>query len=237
MKWTLVTGAAVGLGAEICRYLAQSGHAVVIHYNTSEKEAQQLAADCQFLGAVTEIIQGDFSTLSFIQDFIKRYQARFVETRFLVNNVGNYIIKKALETDITHSYDLFQTNVEAPLFLIQALADSMKKEKGAVVNIGTSGINSQRADSRSPIYGATKAALWSLTRSLARELAPSHVRVNMVSPGQLERSIGLPEDNSHFPMGRPGTAREVARVVNFLLEDGSESITGQNIEVAGGFGL
>jgi len=237
MKWTLVTGGAKGLGAEICKTLARNGHSLVVHYNTSEKEAQQLASECQFLGAVTETIQGDFATPQSTLEFIQRYTSRFLDTRFLVNNVGTYVMKKALETESQDSYDLFQTNVQAPFILIQGLIDSIRQERGAIINIGTSGLHSMRADARSPVYGAAKVALWSLTKSLARELAPFGVRVNMVSPGQLERSIGLPPDSSHFPMGRPGKAQEVARVVAFLLEDGSEYITGQNIEVAGGLGL
>ena len=84
---------------------------------------------------------------------------------------------------------------------------------------------------------ATKAALWSLTRSLAKECAPHGVAVNMVSPGQLDISLSLPKDTSVLPMKRAGTCLEVARVVGFLLQPENHYITAQNIEIAGALGL
>jgi NAD(P)-dependent dehydrogenase (short-subunit alcohol dehydrogenase family) len=83
----------------------------------------------------------------------------------------------------------------------------------------------------------TKSNLWMFTRSLAKELAKDFVRVNMVSPGLLDISIDLKEYAATLPMKRPGSCKEVARVIAFLLEEESRYITGQNIEVSGGFGL
>ena len=90
-----------------------------------------------------------------------------------------------------------------------------------------------RADVNATAYTITKLGLWMLTRSLAKELAPSQVRVNMVSPGYLDISVDLPEDVSKLPMGRSGTTKEVANIIALLLDKQSSYITGQNIEVAG----
>ncbi|MDB6082028.1 MAG: putative 3-ketoacyl-acyl carrier protein reductase, fabG, partial [Chlamydiia bacterium] len=223
MKWTLVTGGAKRLGAEICRTLARSGHSLAIHYNSSETEAKAVAEECRKYDVSAEVIQGDFSTFESTKDFIIRYQKRFVETENLINNVGNYLVRKAKESEMADSYALFQTNVHAPHFLSLNLI----QEGGAIINMGVCGLHSSRADVRAPLYTASKMALWSLTKSLARELAPQGISVNMVSPGQLENSIDLPADCSTLPMKRPGKLSEVTRVVAFLLDKENRYITGQ----------
>ena len=91
-----------------------------------------------------------------------------------------------------------------------------------------------RADVYSTAYTMTKASLLLLTKSLALELAPDQVRVNMISPGYLEDSVDLPMDLSKIPMQRPAKSEEVADVIAFLLSDKAYYLTGQNIEVAGG---
>jgi NAD(P)-dependent dehydrogenase (short-subunit alcohol dehydrogenase family) len=237
MKWTLVTGAAKHLGRQIALLLAQKGHPVVIQYHYSEKEALDTCEEIRLLGGEASTIQGDFTTLDSTKAFIEAYKTKFPDTKNLINNVGNYIVKKALSTDMPTAYELFQTNVHVPFCLASELANPIKVAKGSIINIGTSGLHSFRADDRAPLYTATKMALFSLTKSLAKELAPFAVRVNMVSPGQLEESVDLRDDVSLFPMGRAGKGSEVARMVAFLLEEESCYITGQNIEVAGGLGL
>lgn len=224
MGWTLVTGGAKGLGAEISRKLVQEGHKVVVHYRTSRKDAEELAASCG-----CELIQGDFSTADGVAQFIQDYCRRFADTHYLVNNVGNYLIKPSLATSVDDLSMLYQTNLFAPFALTQALLPGLK----SVVNIGAAGLNS-RADAYSTAYTMTKSGLLQWTRSLAKELAPSLTSVNMVSPGYIEDSIDLPE---HFPMSRPATRIEVAGLVAFLLDEPNRYITGQNIEVAGGVRL
>ncbi len=233
MPWTLVTGAAKRLGAEICGQIAAQGYPVVIHYNTSQVEAEAAVTGLRRLGAKAECIQGDFSTPQSVQEFIERYTQRFPDTQNLINNVGNYLIKSALQTDQGEWLDLFQTNLNAPAALINALIPSIAKHKGNIINIGVTGIETPYADTYSPAYTITKFGLWLLTKSLAKELAAKQVRVNMVSPGLLENAVDLQQNLSKIPMQRPGKLEEVARVVLFLLDPASGYITGQNIEVAG----
>ena len=232
-SWVLVTGGAKGLGAEICRTLARQGHSIVCHYNTSKAEAEAVAAECRALGVQASTIQGDFSTKESALDFLMRYQAQFPHTDVLVNNVGNYLLKKGSGTHTDEGNALFWTNVQTPLLLLQGLLHTLT----TVVNIGTAGLEGNRADTRSPLYRSTKMALLSLTKSFARELAPRGIRINMVSPGHLSYSVDLPHDISHIPMQRAATVQEVARCVAFLIDKESSYITGQNIEVAGGIGL
>ncbi len=237
MNWTLVTGGAKNLGAEICRTLAAQGHSIVVQYRYSESEAQAVAQSCRDLGVEAEIIQGDFSSIETTVLFIVNYLARFRETKYLVNNVGNYFIGTALQTPLLKWGELFQNNVHVPFALIQALAPSIKKNQGSIVNIGVAGLAHGRADIYTTGYSCAKEALCLLTKSLAKELAPAHVTVNMVSPGYLESSVDLPKDVSALPMQRPGSLTETAQLVAYLLSPAASYITGQNIETAGGLRL
>lgn len=237
MEWTLVTGGAKRLGAEISRTLASKGHNIVVHYSQSEKEATKIVQECLSYGVKAQTIQGDFSTSEGTAEFAQRYLAQFPDTANLVNNVGNYLVKSALNATVEEYGSLFQTNLFAPIILIQVLVTALKQHKGCIVNLGVAGLNSDRADVYSAPYTMTKKCLLQLTQSLALELAADGVRVNMVSPGYIDNAVDLPKDPSKLPMKRAATEHEVARVVAFLLEKESEYITGQNIEVAGGVRL
>lgn len=231
--WTLVTGGAKRLGAALCLALAEKGHAIVVHYHQSQKEALQVVAACQALGVKACAIQGDFSSTASVQDFVQRYLQQFPDTKNLINNVGNYLIRSALQTSFEEWMLLFQVNLHTPFMLTQALAPSLIQQQGNIIHIGVSGLKPHAAHIYSTAYTLTKEGLWGLTLATARELAPQKVRVNMVSPGQLDISV----DCHPIPMQRPGSCWEVCRVVSFLLDSESQYITGQNIEVAGGLGL
>ena len=220
MGRTLITGAACGLGREIAIHLSKKGYSVVAHYHSSEKEALSLQQEYG-----VEIIQGD---LRDVHSFVKKLN----DIENVIHNVGNFIPKKSIDTSEDEWRELFETNVHAPFIINQALFPLKR-----IVTIGVAGIHRVRTVSYASAYTTTKAALLSYTRSLSRELAEAGTTVNMVSPGVLENSVDLEESENRLPMGRPGELSEVARVVSFLLEDGSGYITGQNIEVAGGLSL
>ncbi len=235
--WTLITGGAKRLGAILCTTLAKQGHSIVVHYNNSREEALQVVGKCRALGVAAECIQGDLSSTEATANFIKRYLKKFPKTTTLINNVGNYLIKPASTTTSEEWLSLFQTNLHAPTSIIQALLPSLKKHQGRIVNIGTAGVQWLSARTYTPAYYITKTSLWMLTKSLATELGPFGVTINMVSPGILNNTVDPPKDMTLIPMRRMGTPEEVARVVAFLLEEGSGYITGQNIDVAGGIRL
>ncbi|MCE2983419.1 MAG: SDR family oxidoreductase [Parachlamydia sp.] len=228
--WTLVTGGAKRLGAHLCETLISMQQPVVIHYNTSQKEAFDLSEKLKGEGGVVATIQGDFSSVESTLEFAARYNAEFGRTKALINNVGNFIIKGALATEVEEWVSLFQTNLHAPFILIKALTPSLIAEKGVIVNIGVSGLE-RGPHTFSAAYTLTKEALLGLTRSFSKELAPKGVRVNMISPGYLDFSVYLPKE---LPMGRPAYGHEVGHALGFLLDPQSSYITGQNIEIAGG---
>ncbi len=236
MAWTLVTGGARRLGAELCLALAAEGKPVLIHYCASLSEAQQVAAACRRYGVAAELIQGDFSTPASTAEFIERCLKQFPGIKHLINNVGSYLIKPVLETSMEEWLALFQTNLHAPFALSRAFMPALRSLKGNIINIGVAGVGSMHVDNIHPAYRMAKMALWMLTKTLARELAKDQVRVNMVSPGYIDNSV-MADDIEKIPMQRAARVSEVARVVSFLLQDDSEYLTGQNIEVGGGVGL
>jgi NAD(P)-dependent dehydrogenase (short-subunit alcohol dehydrogenase family) len=231
--WTLVTGGAKHLGAEICRTLSSQGHSLVIHFNNSQKEAEELAAACRAKGGLAETLQGDFTDLKSTQDFIGRYLSLFDNTAYLINNMGNYLVKSALQTAPDEWIAIFQNNLHAPFLLAKGLCASLKRHRGAIVNLGVAGLQALRADIYSTGYTSAKLSLLMLTKALARELAPDQVSVNMVSPGYLDSSADLPKDPAQLPMGRLGLSSEVTRLIAYLIHPDNRYITGQNIEVAG----
>jgi len=236
MGWTLVTGGAHRLGARICLDLAERKHSVLVHYHTSHQEAESVVKACRSLGAVAEMIQGDFTTIATTEAFIKKSQGHF-PIKALINNVGNYLVKSASNTTVEEWSALFQSNLFVPFALSRAYLPTLCQYEGSIINIGIAGIDRVQANTYSTAYMSAKMALLMLTKSLAKEMVSKRVRVNMVSPGYLENAIDLPEAVGHLPMGRPGTLEEVSRVVMFLLEETNSYITGQNIEVAGGVRL
>jgi len=237
MAWTLVTGGAKRLGANICVALAREGYDLAVHYNTSKLEAVEVARQCKLEGVQAEIIQGDFSTSALTLEFIQRYRERFPETENIVHNVGNYLIKSLLKTSLDEWQSLLQTNLTTPFLLNKELMESLVRYRGSIIHLGVVGVQSLRASVDSGAYKLTKGALLMLTRSLAKELASQGVRVNMVSPGYLDIAVDSPEDPSVLPMHRPASCDEVSSAVAFLLNRHNSYITGQNIEVAGAVGL
>lgn len=237
MAWTLVTGAAKGLGAEISRQLARRKHNVILHYNKSRKEVELVAQSCRQNGVDVALMQGDFATEESTLHFCDELLDQFETTQFLVNNVGNFLVKPAPETTLSDWHALFQNNLYAPIALINALTPSLIRHKGAIVNIGVAGLNNQWSDVYSTAYHAAKTALWTATRAYAKDFLSKGVRVNMISPGYLENAVDLPHDPSALPLGRPAKLAEAAHWVVELLGPDGAYITGQNIEVAGGVRL
>lgn len=234
MNCTLITGGAKGLGAAICQSLAKQGHSLIIHYNESHEDAKKLKSICEGYGVAVYLVQGAFSSKESVSHILSQVDKLNVPVKFLINNVGQYLIKSLLETSEDNWYDLFQVNVHAPFLLTKQLSDSIIRQQGSILNIGVAGLETRQADTYSSAYTITKQALLGVTKSLAKELAPQHVTVNMISPGYLENSVDLPKELASLPMRRPVGLEEVTSMVNYLLSDAAKNITGQNIEIAGG---
>ena len=121
-------------------------------------------------------------------------------------------------------------------YMIQELHPLFNQEGGSIINIGYTGINSLAASKEATAYSISKTGLYILNRSYAVALAEKNIRVNMISPGHLQNSIDLPKDiKTSIPLGRPGKPKDILNLVDFIISSNATYITGQNIEVAGGY--
>lgn len=235
MQWTLVTGAAHGLGAAICEVLAKKKHHLLIHYRNSEQQANTLVETYLKEGIRCKAIQGDFSSTAGVEKFIQDCSS--FPIKYLINNVGEYLKGNPLETPVEEWAKLFQTNLNTPIALCQAFSSEIVKWKGSILNIGVAGLDHIPSDTYTTAYSASKLSLLMFTKALAKQLASSGVNVNMLSLGYLEISVDLPKNSELLPMKRLGKLSEAAEVAAFLLDENNRYITGQNLEIAGGVRL
>jgi len=220
-KTALITGGARGIGVAICRALAEDGWDLKIHYNHSQTEAKVLAAE---LGGMA--FQADVRD----EQAVKAMFEAAGPIDLLVNNAGIAAYGLFTETSPALWRELFAVNVDGVFHCTQhALPHMLQEKQGGIVNIssvwGVSGASCEAA------YAATKAAVIGLTKSLAKELGPSGIRVNCVAPGAIATEMLTDMDLTDIPVGAP---EDVAHLVVFLASERARFITGQVLSPNGG---
>ena len=238
-KVILVTGGARRVGVAICRRLHSQGASLVVHYRASESEARALEAELEQVrpGSVA-LVQADLLETANLPHLLDETVSHFGRLDALVNNASSFFPTPLGEVTEDGWEDLIGSNLKAPLFLSQAAAPQLKRQRGCIVNIVD--IHSEWPLKRYVVYNAAKGGLASLTRSLAVELAPE-VRVNGISPGPIlwpEAGEWMDEASRQHIIGRTllkrtGEPDDIARTVSFLIAD-APYITGQIIAVDGG---
>ena len=237
----LVTGASRGIGRAIAAELAEEGYAVCINYLEHQKEAEALAEDIRSRGSQAIAVQADVSDRAAVEAMARAAEEALGPVNLLVNNAG--IAGQIQFQDITDEQwnRYLGVNLGGARNTIQAVLPHMLHEKaGCIVNI--SSIWGLRGASCEVAYACTKAAIVGLTRSLALELAPSHIRVNCVAPGVINTDMvqvlgqeTLRELAQETPLGRLGTPEDIAHAVAFLASDKASFLTGQILAADGGF--
>jgi 3-oxoacyl-[acyl-carrier protein] reductase len=231
----LVTGAARRLGRHLALTLARAGADVVVHYNASRAEADAVCAEIARIGKKSWAIAADFLDESSVEAMMNEVARGPGRLSIVVNNVGNYLVKDVEETTTDEWRRLMEANLLAPITIIRRAIGLFPPAGGSIVNLGYAGVEHITVASRAAAYQASKTALYLATKAFAQSLAPKRIRVNMISPGQLENSVDLPPDlEKVIPLGRAGTLDDIAKTVLFLL-DPSSYLTGINIDVAGGY--
>ena len=238
-RWALVTGAAKRIGAVIARTLHEAGANVAIHYNRSADEAAELAAELNGRRPKSAFtVNADMLDVDAVEGMAQEVLDRIGSDKLdvLVNNASNFYPTPIGTITREQWQDLMGSNLKAPLFLSQALLPALRAARGVIINIVD--VHSQRPLRDHPVYGAAKAGLAMLTRSLAKDLGP-HVRVNGVSPG----AILWPDEGmsdalragiiKQTALKRSGEPEDIANTVLFLVRD-APYITGQIIAVDGG---
>lgn len=239
MKVALVTGGGKGIGAAICRRLSED-YAVIINYNKSEKQAKALEKELREKGKTAEAVFADITDLKDIKKMIDYIISRYHKIDALVNNSG--VSSYSLVQFVTEKeYDyVMDCNLKGAFFTTKEAVEHMiNRKSGSVVFI--SSMWGECGASMESVYSASKGGLIALTKSLAKELAPSGIRVNCVTPGVIDTDMFDFDSEirrkliEETPLERIGKDTDVANAVGFLLSDKASFITGQIIGVNGGY--
>ena len=241
MKTALVTGASRGIGTACAIALAKMGYNIIVNYNKSEQKAQSLAKIItDNYGVDVLAVKADVSDKTQVDTMTKTALEKFGSIDVLVNNAG--VSQQKLFTDTTKDdWNMIISNNLTSVYNVShaVLSNMIKNHSGCIVNI--SSMWGQVGASCEVAYSASKAGVIGLTKALAKEVAPSNIRVNCVCPGVImtdmmssfsDEDIALIKED--IPLDVLGTAKNVADTVAFLVSDNASYITGQVIGVNGG---
>jgi pteridine reductase len=239
-KVILITGAAKRIGREIAWAFFKKEWNIIIHFNTSKADANYLASEMNEIRANSaSIIQANLEQTKEVEFLAKQALKKYKRLDALINNASTFYptpIEKFSENDWEA---LMGSNLKAPLFLIQALYEELRKNNGFVINV--TDININRTLKNHSIYLAAKSGLNTITRALAKDLAP-YIRVNAIAPGAIlepPNAQWTDDEKSKIidtiPLGKMGTEDDIAKAAIFLAE--SSYVTGQTLNIDGGKSL
>ena len=235
----IVTGGAKGIGRAIVEMLAKKNIQVILNYKKSEKQAKEVKQELLEKGYQVEIYQADVGKQEEVQELVKFANKTFGKVDILINNAG--IDKWQLFTDITKEdwNEIIINNLNSVFYMTQEVVkDMITDKKGCIINIssiwGITGASCEVA------YSVSKAGIDGLTKALAKELAPSNIRVNSIAPGCIMTDMNkmltkqeLEEIKKQIPLGKLGIPEDIAKCVSWLIQD--EYTTGQIISPNGGW--
>lgn len=242
-KVVLITGASTGIGSSFALEMGRLGAKVVVNYNASKNQAEQVVAKIQEEGGMAIAIQADVSKANQVKSLFQQTFATYGQIDYLVNNAGALIERKKVD-EMTEEYwdKMMDVNLKSVFLCSKEVIDHFKERKqGKILNV-TSISARNGGGNGSVAYSAAKGAVSTMTRGLAKELVSYNVTVNGVAPGIIATSFHdrfTPSDIRErslqtIPMGREGMPEEVVGAMVFLLSDAANYITGEIIEINGG---
>ena len=239
-KWVLITGGAKRIGARIARTLHAEEMNLVIHFNTSSDDANELCSELNSIRNESAIAIGsNLTNQTEVESLITKVIETTGQLDVLINNASTFYPTPIEDITLDDWDNLMGTNLKAPLFLCKHAAPHIKESKGCIINMVD--IHASKPLKDHPIYGSAKSGLVMLTRSLAKDLAPE-VRVNGIAPGMILWPENGPSEETkqkvidQIPLKRSGEPNDIAQTVLFLIAH-ADYITGQIIAVDGGRGI
>jgi 3-oxoacyl-[acyl-carrier protein] reductase len=237
----IVTGAAKGMGREVCLDFAREG-ARVVGSDIDPQGLELLRKDIEAIGAQCDVVVCDVASRAQVDAMVKRAMDRFGRVDILINNAGLLLagtIEETTDEIIDRTLDI---NVKGILYAIRAVTPIMKKQRyGKIVNV--SSITGKNGDNTTFfVYGASKGAVISLTRSVARQLGPFGVNTNAVAPHAIMTGMMSYWDeekkksiSDKIPVRRLGTVEDVSALMRFLASDEASFINGETVNINGGY--
>jgi 3-oxoacyl-[acyl-carrier protein] reductase len=242
-KVAVVTGASKGIGAGIAKRLAAEGAAVVVNYSSSKEGADKVVDEITKRGGKAIAVQADVAKKKDIDRLFAETKKAFGRLDILANNAGVFEFLPLEQVTEEHFHRHFDINVLGLLLAIQEATKYFGPEGGSVINISSSA--SVSAPAVASVYSATKAAVDTITKSLAKELGPRKIRVNAINPGMVETE-GVREGGflgsdfqkmfeAQSALGRIGQPDDIAPAVVFLASPDAGWITGETLIISGGY--
>lgn len=238
-KVVLITGASKGIGRKIAEILAIDNYTIIANYNNSEKEAIELKRKIEEQGKTLDIYKADITDQKQCKNLVEYVIKKYKKIDVLINNAG--IDKSQLITEVTkEDWDnIINTNLYSAFIMCQETVHNMiQNKKGCIINI--SSIWGQVGASMEVVYSISKAGMDGLTKSLAKELGPSGIRVNSIAPGFIDTDMNniynkeeITQIKEEIPLQKIGKTIDIAKCVKWLIED--EYTTGQVISINGGW--
>ncbi|MDO4595203.1 MAG: SDR family oxidoreductase [Tissierellia bacterium] len=243
MKTVLITGSSRGIGAAIARQLNKN-YKIIINYNKSESSAMKLLNELRKSNPYVIAIKADASKEDEVEKMFEIAERNFSKVDILINNCGKSHYSLLQETSLGDYYKIINTNFTSVFLCTKRAIKSMINNRyGVIINI--SSIWGEKGSSMESIYSASKGAINSFTKSIAKECAYENIRVNAISPGVVDTSMlrdDFDENEINYlknviPLNRFAKDYEIAQLCEYLIDDKSSYITGEIININGGFGI
>jgi 3-oxoacyl-[acyl-carrier protein] reductase len=238
-----VTGGTRGIGKGIAAALARQGVRVAIAYRSNKASAQNTLRALQAEGGECFAIEADVTNPSKVDFLVQTVLDRYGRLDILVNNVGEFRWRLLAESSLEEWQEILNSNLLSVLYASKAALPAMRRQRwGRIINLGAVGAERAFGQAKISAYAAAKAAVVAFSRSLAIEEAKHGLTVNVVNPSNIdEKELTLAEArrirDARFPIGRPPTAEDVAGAVLFFAAEEADYVTGQVLNVSGGWML
>lgn len=239
----VVTGGTRGIGRGVALRLAREGARIAIAYRVNKAAAQMALRLLQAEGADCVAVETDINQPARAEQLVKTVADRYGRVDILVNNVGEFRWGTLAESSLEEWKSIFDSNVSTVFYMCRAALPLMRKGRwGRIVNMGAVGAERAFGQAKISAYAAAKAAVVAMSRSLALEEAKNGITVNVVNPSSIdEKDLTLEEArklrDARYPIGRPPTVEDVAAAVAFFASEEAEYVTGQVVNVSGGWML
>ncbi len=237
----IVTGASRGIGREIAKELAKKEYTVIANYNKSEEESIELKEELEKENTKIDIFKADISKRNEAQKLVEYTINKYGKIDVLINNAGISQIKEFTQITDGDWNNMINTNLNSVFYMSQETCKNMIHNKsGCIINI--SSIWGVIGASCEVHYSVSKAGIDAITKSLAKELGPSNIRVNSIAPGiintEMNKKLNQDEINSikeEIPLEKIGKAKDIEKCIEWLIKD--EYTTGQIISINGGWAI